>query len=234
MVKDAPAPRAIVFDWDNTLVDSWDAIIAAMNRTLRTMGHAEWEPAEARRRIARSLRDSFPQLFGERWREARAAYYAAFEAVHLETLRPLPGVAAMLEGLRALGIRLAVVSNKDGRLLRREAAHLGWNDLFDRLVGANDAEADKPAAAPVRLALDGSGIAAGDAVWLVGDAGVDMECAYNAGCVPVLLRPEEPAPGEFAHWPPHRHVRDGHALFALARGFFDPISTESRHGPVSA
>ena len=80
-----------------------------------------------------------------------------------------------------------MVSNKTGPVLRREAAHLGWTGYFARLVGAGDAAADKPDAAPVDLALDGSGIVCGDAVWYVGDTAIDMECAANAGCVGVLL-----------------------------------------------
>ncbi len=75
----------------------------------------------------------------------------------------------MLHGLAADGIFLGVVSNKTGALLRREADRLGWSGYFGRLVGAGDAAVDKPDAAPVRLALASSGIAAGEAVWFVGD-----------------------------------------------------------------
>ena len=55
------------------------------------------------------------------------------------------------------------------------------------IVGAGDAALDKPDPAPVTLALHRSGVEAGEAVWFVGDTGVDMECAYNSGCIPVLL-----------------------------------------------
>ena len=72
------APRAVIFDWDNTLVDSWGCILAAMNTTLKAMGHVEWTMEEAKNRVARSLRDSFPELFGDRWTEARDVFYAAF------------------------------------------------------------------------------------------------------------------------------------------------------------
>ena len=52
----------------------------------------------------------------------------------------------------------AVVSNKTGRFLRAEAQHLGWGSLFQRLIGAGDAAFDKPDAAPVHMALEGSGL----------------------------------------------------------------------------
>ena len=80
------------------------------------------------------------------------------------------------------------------------------------MVGALDADRDKPAADPVDLALATSGIARGPSVWFAGDADIDMECAYNAGCTPVLVRDPAPRPGEFNAHPPARHFRDCDAL----------------------
>ena len=90
-----------------------------------------------------------------------AVFTAAFEAEHLELLAELPGTEAALQRLRAAGLPLAVVSNKQGSIVRREAAHLGWEALFNRLVGAGDAARDKPAVEPVQLALQDSGVAPG-------------------------------------------------------------------------
>lgn len=218
------APRAVIFDWDNTLVDSWGCILAAMNATLRHMGHGEWTLTEAKSRVALSLRDSFPALFGDRWTEARDVFYAAFEAIHMEHLRPLPGMTEMLESLVGQGVTLAVVSNKNGRFLRQEATHLGWDRWFHKLVGATDAAEDKPAIAPVLLALDSSGIAPGDDVWFCGDAEVDMHCGVNAGCVPILLRAEPPAEGEFDRHPPRCHIDGADSLTELVRELLVPIS----------
>jgi phosphoglycolate phosphatase len=218
------APKGIIFDWDNTLVDSWACIREAMNRTLSAMGHAEWDMGEMKARVALSLRDSFPALFGARWEEAKEVFYAAFEAIHLDYLKPLPGAPAMLESLVARGVRLSVVSNKNGNFLRQEAAHLGWGRLFDRLVGATDAPEDKPAPAPVLLALASMNCRQGEPVWFVGDAPVDMECAGNAGCVPILLRAEAPKPGEFDDYPFRRHLEDCGALSGLVSELWVPIS----------
>ena len=140
-------PSALLFDWDNTLVDNWLSIVDAMNVTLVAMGHRPWDAAEARRRIRRSMRESFPLLFGDRWTEAQRIFYERFEAAHLNALRPLPGADAMLERLSAAGVYLGVVSNKRGRLLRLEAAELGWARYFATVVGANDAARDNPAGA---------------------------------------------------------------------------------------
>lgn len=210
-----PRPRAILFDWDNTLVDSWTVIHAALNATLTAMGEATWTLADAKIRVRASARDSFPKIFGDRWQEAQRIYHDSFEATHLERLREMPGAGKMLAGLAEAGMYLGVVSNKKGRFLRAEAAHLDWARYFGRLVGATDARRDKPAVDPVDMALAGSGIARGPEVWFVGDADIDLACAVAAGCVPVLLRGDPPAEGEFGTARPAQHLADCPALAAL-------------------
>lgn len=180
-------PRAILFDWDNTLVDNWAAIHDALNTTLAAMGQATWTPRETRARVRESLRDSFPRMFGDRWTEARAVFYRRFAEIHLDRLTPLPDAAEVLSWLAGEGVYLGVVSNKTGAYLRAEAERLGWDRWFGRLVGATDADKDKPAEAPVRLALEGSGISAGRHVWFAGDGAIDVQCAVNSGLTPVLL-----------------------------------------------
>ena len=209
-------PKAILFDWDNTLVDTWPTIHAAQNVTLRAFGLDEWSLDETRRRVRKSMRDSFPELFGDRWEEAGKVFYRHFNAIHLDMLRPSPGAERMLEELRAAGLYLGVVS-KLGDVLRREVTHLGWDAHFGRLVGAFDAERDKPASEPVKMALQGTGIEQGAEVWFAGDTNIDLECAANAGCVPVLIREIAPHSTEFEPFPPLWHFPNCLALSKLIR-----------------
>jgi phosphoglycolate phosphatase len=218
-------PQAILFDWDNTLVDSWVCIQQAYNMTFRHFGLPEWDLAQTQANVAASLRDSFPQMFGERWGEARDVFSQSFEAIHLSHLKPLPGAADMLRVLREEGVYLGVVSNKRGGFLRKEAEVLGWTGFFGGLVGANDAEADKPSPAPVKLALNGSGIEPGAHVWFVGDSPIDMHCAMNSGCIPVLMRNEPIRPGEFDAHPPVYHLENCASMVTLVRELRVPIST---------
>ena len=210
-------PRAIIFDWDNTLVDSWGTIHDALNFLMAAMEKPLWTLAETRERVRLSLRDAFPAIFGERWEEARQIYMDRFRAIHLERLTPLPGREAMLRALAADGHYLAVVSNKTGAVLRAEAEHIGWSSLFGSIVGAGDTHTDKPHCAPVELALKPSGISPGPDVWFVGDTAIDMECAIAAGCVPVLLGELE-ADAAFAQFPPVLTLADDAALFRALRG----------------
>ncbi len=195
-------PRAILFDWDNTLIDSWPAIHSATNAVMAAMGHPLWTFEETKTRVRKSLRDTFPVMFGDRWEEARDVFYGHFRAHHIKDLREMPGISDMLDALAGAGFYMAVVSNKDGTLLRAEAVHLGWDRYFGALVGAGDAVRDKPASDPIELALKPSSHAAGSTIWYVGDTNVDMECACAATCVPVLLRGHDAGEGEFAAHPP--------------------------------
>jgi phosphoglycolate phosphatase len=204
-------PRALLFDWDNTLVDSWETIHAALVVTFEAMGHAPWTLQETKLRVARSLRDAFPAIFGARWEEAQKRYLDSFAAIHLGRLKAIDGAGEMLAALAGMGIYLGVVSNKTGPMLRREVAHLGWGRHFERVVGAGDAAVDKPQPAPVLLALEGSGIDCGD-TWYVGDTALDMECARNAGCRAVLLGAGVTGEGGFAPFPPDLHLDGCDAL----------------------
>ncbi|MEO5337692.1 MAG: HAD family hydrolase [Magnetospirillum sp. WYHS-4] len=217
MTSSRQRPRALVFDWDNTLIDSWPAIHDANNHTLESFGLPPWTFEETKARVRKSMRDSYPELFGDRWEEAGRVFYERFAARHLVTVTPLPGAEAMLAALRAAGFYLGVVSNKKGDYLRDEARHLGWDGFFGRIVGAFDADRDKPAPEPVYLALEGSGVQAGPDVWFVGDTGVDMECGLNAGCIPVLVRETPPIDEEFSAFPPAIHVGSCEALSILVR-----------------
>ena len=179
-------PRALLWDWDNTLVDGWPAIQAGLNAAFRDAGMPEWSLDEVRERVRHSLRDSFPPLFGARWERARDIFYAAVRATHLAVLQPMPGVVTLIRQAASLA-PMAVLSNKAGSLLRAEAVHLGWQPHFRALVGAGDCEADKPDPRPMRVACAACGVPAGGVVWYVGDNALDMDAARRAGCVPVLL-----------------------------------------------
>ena len=184
------SPRAILFDWDNTLVNSWPTIHAGLVATFEHMGHEPWtlEDVKAGRGgIHRSLRESFPEIFGDRWEEAKRVYHEHFAVIHLDNLLPFEGATDILRFLSEKDIFVGVVSNKTGKYLRKEVTFLGWDNYFSAVVGALDASRDKPDAAPIHLALEETDIHAGEHVWFVGDSQTDVDCALNAGCTPILL-----------------------------------------------
>jgi phosphoglycolate phosphatase len=203
-------PACILWDWDNTLVDGWAAIQHGLNATFTEFGMPHWTRETVLANVRGSLRDTFPGMFGTDWERARDVFYDAVRSCHLDVLNPMPGAGEALAAAAALGPQ-GVVSNKQGALLRAEAAHLGWAPRFAALVGAGDASADKPAAAPLFLALERCGVPAGPLVWYVGDTVLDMDAARAAGCTAVLLG-RATHDGGVAAARPDLVFDDGHAL----------------------
>jgi phosphoglycolate phosphatase len=181
----AAAPRAILYDWDNTLVDGWAGIAGALNTTFDAFGLPRWSVEDTRRRVRTSLRESFPALFGPDWQRARELFHRAMTELHLQYLRPMGGAAALLRA--GAGRPQGLVSNKNGRYLRAEVAYLGWDAHFGAIVGAGDAAADKPDPAPILLALERLGLVADPSVWYAGDTASDMQAARAAGLTAVLV-----------------------------------------------
>lgn len=208
-------PRAVLFDWDNTLVNTWPTIVECYRDTFLALGREPWTELEVRDRAHGSLRDLFPRLFGEQAGEAERVFYRTFHRIHLERLEPLPGADALLERCKLAGCYVAVVSNKVGNNLRAELAHLGWGRWIARAVGAKDAKRDKPAPDPVYLALDGTGIVPSHAVWMVGDTRADLQCAHAAGVLPVLFGESVNLADEQWAYPPGLKALNCNELAAL-------------------
>lgn len=204
-------PKAVLFDWDNTLADSWPGIHDALVQTFEHMGHEPWTLKQTKERVHRSMRDSFPEIFGERWEEAGKKYLEVYAALHLERLQMLQGAEEVLKHLQQQSIYMAVVSNKTGERLREEVSHIGWNPYFEKIVGSRDTDEDKPSTKPFFYALEGSGITP-EEVWFVGDSISDLECAKNAQCISVFFGADDPTEERFAHAKPHHHTPD-HDVF---------------------
>lgn len=195
MVLKYPSPKAILFDWDNTLMDTTPVLYKAFCVLREHYNLPEYSMEEYQKRTGLSLRETFPDLFGDKWEEAKQVYLDAYRAHHLAMLTPFDRAKEVVElACRKTG-RVGVVSNKTGAILREEIAHLGWQSYFHAVVGAGDAEHDKPAADPVFKALEGTGIVYENgklsaSVWFVGDGDADMECARVSGCLPVRMAEE--------------------------------------------
>lgn len=184
------APRAIFWDWDGTLVDSFETIRQAYNAARTAFGLTPWTLEEAHVNVAKSGRDTFPLMFGDNAAAASDIFYQTYHRLAPELVKPKPGRAALLGLLVQTGSVLAVVSNKRGDILRAEAAALGWDGYFAALVGAGDAATDKPTLAPMHLAATTAGVRLGEDIPYIGDAPIDAEAARNAGLSAILLAGE--------------------------------------------
>ena len=210
-----PPPKAVLFDWDNTLVDTWPIIHQALHDTMTRWRMTPWTLEEVKLKVGKSLRDAFPAMFGDAWEEAGDAYMKAYYSYQRE-LRPLADVLPVLEQVRQTVPFVGLVSNKKGENLRKEIVHLGWEKYFDAAIGAGDAEQDKPHTAPAEMALGQGGYATGKEVWFIGDTTTDLECAEAGGMTAILYGDVEvEKTGMYRGFPFQYHVPDHKALLAL-------------------
>jgi phosphoglycolate phosphatase len=180
-------PHAVLFDWDNTLVDTWGVIHNAMNETLKHHDQPLWILEDLKKHAHQSSRDLFPDIFKDKCAQATAFFYEEINNTHLEQLEVLPYAKNLLEFLYEQNIPMAVISNKRSGFVQKEVAHLGWNSFFQTVIGSGDAPRDKPHADPILLALEKMQLQPSLNHWYVGDTITDWQAAQDSGCQPIAL-----------------------------------------------
>jgi len=189
-MKTLKDPKVIIFDWDNTLAENRDAIVASMNKVLTKYGKEEWEVAKKKYRDPnKSLKENFPNFFGENAKKAYENYISTYLELYKDFLKPTLFAQKALRFLNENNpeIKLVIVSNKERSLLLMEIKALYEDVDFFKIMANGDSEKNKPDASPVFKALEGSGIEINPInVWIIGDSKQDIDCAYNANCQPIL------------------------------------------------
>lgn len=179
-------PSAILFDWDNTLVDSENACFQAINKVFQAFNKPLLSEKDFDAQPALSVRVYFEKIFPPHQKQEAEALFE--EYITTLPFAPFSKSQALLEWITRQGIPMAVVSNKSGDPLRRDIHRLRWENHFYTAVGSYDTAEDKPSPTPLKHALSLGSIHPGKDVWFVGDSVVDMMCAHQAGCFPVALR----------------------------------------------
>jgi phosphoglycolate phosphatase len=180
----------VIFDLDGTLVDTLEDLADAMNRVLSGEQAPVHSCATYKLLIGKGIRDLVGQALPPEMRddETIARCYARMIADYgehcLVKTRRYDGVAELVGGLRAAGVKQAVLSNKADELTRRIVAGLfGPHDLDD-VVGARSGVPLKPDPSVALLISERLGTAPGRMVFL-GDSGIDMVTATAAGMIAV-------------------------------------------------
>jgi phosphoglycolate phosphatase len=176
-----PTPiRAVLIDLDGTLLDTAPDLARAANRMLAELGLPP-RPTEV---VATYIGKGVPVLVRRALGGEEALYEKAlplFERYYAEESGrasvPFPGAREGMERMRALGLRLACVTNKPERFARDLLAGFA----FDALVCGDHVERKKPDPEAVLLACERLGVAPGEAVF-IGDSQNDVEAARGAGC----------------------------------------------------
>ncbi len=179
--------RAIIFDLDGTLVDSYPAITLALNHARSGFDLEPLGLDEVRRAVGHGLPSLVGRLIGpDRVEDGVRSFTEAYERALLPGTRLLPGTARTLVGLKDRGYSLAVASNKPLRFTERILDHLGIRPLMAATEGPESAGATKPDPAMIRACLVGLGVPRRQAVY-VGDMTLDVESAARAGVAAIVV-----------------------------------------------
>ncbi len=180
-------PSAIIFDFDDTLVNAKPIIDKSLAATFAHFNISKEILEEKNIDINRSLRDYFYHIFTDNVKEARDVYYKHY-LENSKNLEALENSEKVLKLLSQNNVYTAVVSNKNGPRLRHEIHEkFLWKDYFNQVIGAGDLEEDKPSATPAKFALQDANITDYTDVWFIGDSLVDLKTAENLGCKGILF-----------------------------------------------
>lgn len=181
--------HACIFDLDGTLVNSLRDLADAVNHALQLEGYSIHEVPAFRHFVGNGI----PKLI-ERALPADAqtpeiharmlglfnAYYQAHRTDHTA---PYDGIPALLDCLRERGIQTAVVSNKADAFTKQIVTDL-FGERFPSVLGSRPNIPRKPDPTSTLETAERLGVQPADCLFL-GDSGVDMQTAANAGMIGV-------------------------------------------------
>ena len=210
--------RAVLFDFDGTLVDSYPAITASVNHVRAGQGLPPLPEPEVRRHVGRGPAYLIAHTVPRGDPEANvAAYRAHHPSVLRDGTRLLPGAAEALGRLHRRGLRLGICSNKPVAFTRELVALLDVASHLELVLGPEDVARPKPAPDMLLAALRRLGLPAGEVLY-VGDMGVDVETARGAGVTVWVVPTGSDEPEALARAHPDRVLRDLHELPDLLDG----------------
>lgn len=183
-------PQAVLLDLDGTLVDSAPELALAVNEVRSAFGlrraHVEsvrdWVGEGVDVLLQRALSEAADlESDADARRSARATFDDAYARVLGTRAVLYPDVAEGLERLHRAEVALACVTNKPEKFASELLAALEILGCMDLVVGGDTTGALKPDPLPVQFAAKTLGASVGTCL-LIGDSGVDIATARNAGC----------------------------------------------------
>ncbi|MEM9102213.1 MAG: HAD-IA family hydrolase [Pseudomonadota bacterium] len=176
------AIKAVIFDWDGTVMDSTQRIASSMQSTAKRLALPLPSTQQVRDIIGLSIDKAFMALFGRLTESELNLLRETYRIEYVENNKtPSPlfeGVEQVLEEL-SVNFKLAVATGKGRQGLERVMAVSNTKHFFQVTFSADDAESkphpDMVLKVSKALKLDPSECV------MVGDTTFDMEMAKNAG-----------------------------------------------------
>ncbi|UJW79242.1 HAD family hydrolase [Hydrogenophaga sp. SL48] len=183
----------ILFDLDGTLIETAPEIADAVNDTLSALGHPSVSQQAVNDWIGHGTRElliqALAQVLGGTTQQVREA--EAFPAIEAEfgqhyqrrcgTRSHLyPQVRETLMALRAAGVKLALMTNKEGRYTQTVLDAHQLAPLLDHVISGDTLPVKKPNPAGIHDCLQRFGVTP-DRALFVGDSSIDVATARNGG-----------------------------------------------------
>ena len=207
--------ECVLFDWDGTLLDSFEADAQAYSHMFHALGMS-WSMAMLKRHYSPNWHRVYraARLPRARWDEADRLWMRFYKK-HQPEMQP-----GARQVLRALERRftLALVSSGSRSRVRRQLREHGVAAMFRAKVCSEDAPRRKPHPAPLRMALDRLRIVPKVCVY-VGDAPEDIEMAHRAGVRAIGVLGGSPVPERLRAASPDALIETIRQLPALLKDF---------------
>lgn len=176
--------NGVLFDLDGTLADTVDLILRSFRHTMSQ--HLEEVPPDEHflRGIGKPLPVQLRDFaHGDDHLEAMRRTYVEFQReLHDDVVRPFPGARAAIEGLRARGVRVGIVTSKARGIALRTMRVCALEDVVEVTVCGDEVARGKPDPEPVHKALHALDLTHDPArVVFVGDSPHDMRAGRLAG-----------------------------------------------------
>ena len=172
--------KAIIFDWDLTLWNSWDTHLHLLRQTADALGVSRPENAEVSDRYSMPFLQHLEWFFPGDQQRVMDTYMDFYRRIVSHMPNLYPGVVETLSRLKESGYRLAVFSDKRQAFGDAELAQTGIGGLIDYSLFLVDGRPYKPDPQGLLHVLDVLEVTPDQALY-VGDTGDDMECAHRAG-----------------------------------------------------
>lgn len=188
----------VVFDLDGTVVDTVELIRDSFHHTVRTVLGRDLPDDYLLAGVGQPLMTQMRRLSEEHAQELFDVYREYNHRRHDELVRGYDGVRELLEGLRAAGRRLGIVTSKSRDTTQMAFRAVRLAEFFDVVVTASDCDEHKPAPGPLLLCLERLGGSrrapgaaeaegAGGGPVYVGDAPVDVAAGRAAGMTTIAV-----------------------------------------------
>lgn len=173
--------RGIIFDFDGTLIDSYEAIAESLNHVRTSFSLPAIPAEEIRPTVGHGLEKLIAKAVGpERVDEGIRLFRQSYASLCERKTSILPQVKETLDALDRRGYQMAIATNKPSYFARDILKALEIDHLFVEVLGPNDVQRPKPDPEMIEIIIMRIGLSPEEIVY-VGDMPLDVEVGRRAG-----------------------------------------------------